>query len=62
MFRGYAKCGCPIWDEGCCHDANCSNNARPKSCSAWQTLLLESQKKKMIDGKTSPKNTPKKKR
>jgi hypothetical protein len=22
-YRGRAKCGCPIWDEGCIHNANC---------------------------------------
>src|SRR5215212_4352371 len=25
MFRGYVKCGCRIYDEGCFHDDNCAN-------------------------------------
>jgi hypothetical protein len=27
-FRGYSKCGCPIYDEGCIHDSGCRNNPR----------------------------------
>lgn len=25
-FRGYAECGCPIYDKGAFHDPNCLNN------------------------------------
>ena len=31
MFRGYAKCGCPIFDEGAFHQPNCGNNRVPEA-------------------------------